>query len=138
MGIIAALIGLPVTAILLAIGVVFILLGTYIYKKVENKFLKNVSLFLSCLPISIVCALYFGRIFTAIIYWCKQGFDGFLEILFTPALAMLVGTLNVLEPGAIMMGDNGPTINTEQLTTIFFWISLVVSVFFVFRYNRKH
>jgi len=138
MGIIAALIGLPVTFICIAIGIVFVLLGAFISKKIDSQILKNIILLLFCLPICVVSSLYLGGVLTSILYWYSQGFEGISEVLITPIISMLVGTLNLLEPGHISMGDNGPKIDTVNETVIVLFFSIIANLFFVYRYNNRN
>lgn len=138
MGILATLIGLPVTFFAIAIGIVFIFVGGYISRKINRIILKQIIHFLFCLPICVVIALYLGGIVTSTIYWYSKGVEGILNKLLIPIISMIIGTLNLLEPGHIMMGDNGPMISTEIATKIIFSISIIVNVILVHRSHNKN
>ena len=139
MGIIAVFIGLPATAILLAIGFLIILAGQFLFKKVKNKGLKLIVLFISHIPMSVVCALYLAGIFAAMKHYLTvKGVDNALGLLFIPIASMLVGTFNVIEPGSVLIGGNGPTIDTTEITRWALLVTLIISMAFVKKYYNKH
>lgn len=88
---------------------------------------------------SIVCALYFSGIYEAMKYsLLKEG----IHNIFDPSLllfsSILVGTFNVIEPGSVLMGGNGPTVDTTQTTTYSLVVMLVVSLFLVIRFYKNN
>ena len=132
MGIIAVLIGLPVTASLLAIGFLIILGGQFFFKKIKNKGLKLVVLFISHIPMAVVCALYLAGIYTAMKHYLTvEGVNNVRDILFMLIASMMVGTFNVIEPGSVLMGDNGPIIDTTLIISWTLLVTLIISMFLV-------
>ena len=138
MGIICVFIGLPVTVVLLAVGVLIILLGQYLYKRKSNIF-SILFLYLTYIPMSIVCALYLGGIYEAMKYdLLHEGIHNILDPALLILSSFLVGTFNVIEPGSVLMGGNGPKIDTTQTTTYSLVVMLIVSLFLVFRFCKKY
>lgn len=137
MGIICVFIGMPVTLILLSLGVLIIVLGQYLYKRKSN-IARLILLYLTYIPMSIVCALYLGGIYEAMKYSLLN--EG-IHSIFDPSLllfsSILVGTFNVIEPGSVLMGGNGPTVNTEQATSWSLLAMLVLSLILVIRFYKK-
>ena len=138
MGIICIFIGLPVTVVLLAVGILIILFGQFLYKRKSN-ILSLLFLFLTYIPMSIICALYFSGIYEAMKYFLMhEGIHNILDPAILILSSMLVGTLNVIEPGSVLMGGNGPKIDTTQTTTYSLVVMLIVSLFLVFRFCKKN
>lgn len=137
MGIICVFIGLPVTIVLLSVGVLIILLGQYLYKRKRN-IIRLLLLYLTYIPMSIVCALYSSGIYEAMKYYLlKEGIHNILDPSLMLFSSILVGTFNVIEPGSVLMGGNGPTVNTTQSTTCTLVVMLIVSLFLVIRFYKK-
>ncbi|MDD2368698.1 MAG: hypothetical protein PHQ90_05295 [Sulfuricurvum sp.] len=137
MPLIALFLGVPATFVSLVLTMLLILLGINLSKKISITSVKILIQFVFSIPFNIAMALFLGGTLTALINYFKQGMNGLIDYLIIIPISFLMGSLNILSPGGIALGDNGPTFDTTINSFICFFILLAISFYIIVRKNKK-